>query len=105
MDLKTYDEATRLLGRYRMCEEMLGYLSDEDAKLGIGFQGLMKRFFAEYRDELFEFVNGEYTKAGMALLVFVNGEYTKAGMAFEDLHCECRPGDDENSTEQENPKE
>lgn len=90
MDLKTYDEATRLLGRYRMCEEMLGYLSDEDAKLGIGFQELMKRFFTEYHDELFE---------------FVNGEYTKAGMAFEDLHCECRPGDDENSTEQENPKE
>lgn len=90
MTLKDYDEATRLLNRYNMCGEVLNYLSDSGKRMGMAFNTLMKRFFTEFHDEL---------------LVFVNEQYIKAGMDFEDLHCECRPDDDdENSTETENPK-
>lgn len=88
MELETYNRATELLNRYRLCERILEYLTDTDTQVGQIYTGHLKSFFNEYHDEL---------------MVFVNNLMTKAGMDFENLHCECHPADDENSTEQENP--
>lgn len=87
MTLDVYEEATRLKDRYDMCGLFLEYLTDPDKTKGLLFNVFIKNFVEEYRDEL---------------LVFVNEQQVKAGMAFEELHC-CPDGDDENSTEQENP--
>lgn len=90
MDIATYEKATMLLDRYTLCGDVLEWLSDSSKTRGHKFKELMNEFAKEFNDEL---------------LVFVHDLQTNAGMEFENLHCECRPeDDDENSTEQENPK-
>lgn len=83
MDIKTFEEAQRLHNRYLLCENLMEYLSDESAAKGQKYLDALRRFAAEFRVEF---------------MTLVHAEMEKAGMAFEDLHCECRPGSETEAT-------
>lgn len=72
MDLQTYNQATELLNKYRLCGDMLEYLSDPDAVTGQKYKEQCGEFFKVFRDEM---------------LVFTHELMTKCGEQFSDLHC------------------
>lgn len=72
MDLQTYDLATELLKKYRLCETMLEYMSDTDAVTGQKYKEQCGEFFKVFHDEM---------------LVFTHELMTKCGEEFTQLHC------------------
>lgn len=83
MDLQTYDQATELLNKYRLCETMLEYLSNPDAVKGQKYNEKSGEFFKVFYNEM---------------LAFTHELMTKCGEKFSDLHCECH-------TESETPSQ
>lgn len=83
MDLQTYDIATELLKKYRLCETILEYMSDPDAVMGQKYKEQCGDFFKVFHDEM---------------LVFTHELMTKCGEEFAQLHCECH-------TESETPSQ
>ena len=75
MDLETYDKATELLRKTRLCETLLEYMSDPDAVKGYKYRMKCAEFFTVFRDEM---------------LVFTHNLMTKCGEEFYDLSsCNC----------------
>lgn len=92
MDLQTYNQATELLNKYRLCEDMLEYLSDPDVVTGQKYKEQCGEFFKVFRDEM---------------LVFAHELMTKCGEQFSDLHCpehSERPDTPTPPTEEKEPK-
>ncbi len=83
MDIKTFEEAQRLHNRYLLCENLMEYLSDESAAKGQKYLDTLRQFAAGFRSEF---------------MTLVHMEMEKAGMAFENLHCECRPESETETT-------
>ena len=83
MDIKTFEEATRLHDRYKLCEMLMEYLSDDTSTKGQKYLDTLREFAKEFNVEF---------------MTFVNERMIESGMAFEDLHCECRPESETEAT-------
>lgn len=64
MDLTTYDKATELLNRYRLCETILEYLSDPEAVKGQRYNAKCGEFFKAFNDEMLVVTHELMTKCG-----------------------------------------
>lgn len=82
MDIQTFEEATRLHGRYKLCEEVMEYLSEDHNTKSPKYLHALGKFVDEFRVEF---------------MTLVHEQMTAAGMAFEDLHC-C-PAENPNTPE------
>lgn len=72
MDIETFNTATELYNRYKLCESVLENITDKDTSIGPKFKELLVQFVKEYEGDF---------------LMFVHTKMTEAGEAFEDLHC------------------
>lgn len=72
MDLQTLEMGNILLAKYRLCENMLEYMSDPDAVTGQKYKEQCGEFFKVFHDEM---------------LVFTHELMTKCGEEFAELHC------------------
>ncbi len=89
MDIETFKKANEIHDNLEKVNSVIEAITVGDT------------FSQTYRHELASMVNENKE----SFLTWANNLRIKYETEFNDLHCECKPAeDDENSTEQENPK-
>lgn len=82
MRLDVFNEATELYNKYKLCEEVLEYLSDEEAVKGQKYKETLAKFAETFKSEF---------------MMFVHERMTASGEAFENLKCcDCDKPNEEN---------
>lgn len=92
MRLDVFNEATELYNKYRLCEEVLEYLSNEETVKGQKYKETLAKFADTFKSEF---------------MMFVHERMTASGEAFEECGkctCENCPVEEEPTTPTE-PKE
>lgn len=89
MDLETFNRANEIYGKLQTVNKVIEAIT-------VGDTGTVS-----FKQSLADVVRENIE----SFLTWINNLRVQYETEFNDLHCECKPAvDDENSTEQENPK-
>lgn len=82
MRIDVFNEATELYNKYKLCEEVLEYLSNEEAVKGQKYKETLAKFAETFK---------------LSFMMFVHERMTASGEAFENLKCcDCDKQNEEN---------
>lgn len=66
MDIDVFKEATELYNKYKLCEEVMEYLSDKEATKGLKYKETLATFVETFEGEFMAFVHERMTATGEA---------------------------------------
>lgn len=66
MDIDVFNEATELYNKYKLCEEVLEYLSNEESVKGQKYKETLAKFAETFKSEFMMFVHERMTASGEA---------------------------------------
>lgn len=85
MNIDVFNEATELFNKYKLCQDVMAWLSNEEAVKGQKYKEALAKFVETFKGDF---------------MMFVHERMTASGEAFENLHdCDC------NKQPEEKPEE